>query len=462
MADIKQFIPLTVRERENFQAIPAWVTEAGKRLRQSGFQAYLVGGAVRDLLTGKTPHDWDLATNALPDQVEAIFPLTVPTGKKYGTVTITGNGHSIEITTLREDLAYSDGRRPDLVRFTKEITADLARRDFTINAMAYDLGTQTLIDPFGGKHDLRRRVLKAVGDPKIRFKEDGLRMFRFYRFLATLDLRPEQATIKAINPQWAVPVSKERVGAELHKMLVGTAAVKGLEGLQDSGLLELVIPELGREELESGDSRKKPLWQHLCATVAAIRPQLHLRWAALLHDIGKPLTKKIGPDGLHFYGHAETGAKISRLILERFHYPNSLINQVVKLISLHMFTLGFPYSDAAIRRLIAKTGTTVIGDLLELRRADIVATGQITSATWEYWQDLTQRINAVLDEANVYQVNQLALNGYDLMNGLQLPPGPKIGQILRFLLEQVLEDPGLNRKDILLRLAREYQKTDES
>ncbi|HYH02679.1 MAG TPA: HD domain-containing protein [Bacillota bacterium] len=446
-----------VCKKISLQAIPAWVAATAGCLRQQGFRTYLVGGAVRDLLTGKIPQDWDLATDALPDQVEVIFPETIPTGKKYGIISIVIEGHCLETATLREDLTYSDGRRPDAIRFTREITADLARRDFTINALACNLENGALIDPFDGVRDLNQGILKAVGNPAQRFQEDGLRMFRFYRFLATLNLQPDRATNRAVNPRWAAPVSKERIGAELAKLLVGNNVVKGLDGLQTSGLLGLSLPELDRKQLEAGDSREKQLWRHLTGTVAAIRPQLHLRWAALLHDIAKPLTKTYGSKGLHYNGHAETGAEVSRVVLERLHYSKALINSVVSLVQQHMFAVPFPYSDAAIRRLIARTGTENILDLLELRRADIVATGRITTDTWEYWRVLSERVNSVLNaDTTVFRPDQLALNGNDLITKFQLSPGPLIGRILRFLLEQVWDDPNLNRPDTLLELARRY------
>lgn len=452
-----------VVDKIDLKAIPDWVAVTAGSLRQHGFQTYLVGGAVRDLLIGKTPTDWDLATDALPDQIETLFATTIPTGKKYGIITVVTGDHCLETATLREDLSYSDGRRPDAIRFTREIAADLARRDFTINALACDLETGKLIDPFGGREDLNRGILKAVGDPALRFQEDGLRMFRFYRFLATLDLRPDRSAIKAVNPRWATGVSNERVGVELAKLLVGVNVVKGLDGLQNSGLLEVILPELSRKQLEAGDSREKQLWRHLKGTVAAIRPQLHLRWAALLHDVAKPLTKTCGAKGIHYHGHAETGAAISRKVLERLRYSKTLINSVERLVGLHMFAVPFPYTDAAIRRLIVRTGPEHILDLLELRRADIVATEKITTDTWEYWQAFSQQVKAVLNaETAAFHPQQLRINGNDLMSKFRLAPGPLIGEILDFLLEQVWEDPNRNRREVLFELASQYldhQKT---
>jgi tRNA nucleotidyltransferase (CCA-adding enzyme) len=448
--------PLTVTQKLDFGAIPAAIREIAGSLTEHGYQSYLVGGAVRDLLSESIPQDWDLATDALPEDVEAIFAKTIPTGKKYGTITVVTNEQNIEITTLREDLEYRDGRRPENIRFTKEIILDLSRRDFTINAIAYDLNSNLIIDPFQGGSDLRKRILKAVGVPAERFAEDGLRMFRFFRFLATRDLRPDRKTLKAINPAWALPVSKERIGAELNRLVLGKNAGLGLNGLKNSGLLESVIPELENKRLEPGDTRGKKLWEHLRLTVAAIQSRPHLRWAALLHDVAKPDSKITDCRGVHFYGHDQQGAEVSRRILERFHFPNALINQVERLIRWHMFSLPAGADDPALRRFIAKVGPETVPDLLELRRADIVASGNITYETWEYWQNLSGRIMALLNSPAVYRENSLAVNGNDLIAGFGLAPGPIIGLILNHLLDAVLEHPELNRKDELLRRATEY------
>jgi tRNA nucleotidyltransferase (CCA-adding enzyme) len=453
---LKHHIPLTVTEKLNFRAIPNWLEAIAARLYQHNYQVYLVGGAVRDLLSAKPPHDWDLATNALPDKVEALFPDTLPTGKQYGTITVRSGKNAVEITTFREDLDYRDGRRPAAIRFSPDITADLARRDFTVNAIAYDPASAVLIDPFDGRKDLQRQVLKAVGDPAVRFREDGLRMFRFYRLIATLDFKPDRATAQAVNPAWINSISPERIGSELTKLLTGAAVVKGLEGLQKSRLLEKVIPELNPAELAIGDTPTKKLWRHLILTTASIQPQPQLRWAALLHDLAKPLTKSYEPDDIHFYGHAEKGSELSREILTRMHFSNSLIETVSSLIRWHMFIIPAQGTDAAIRRLIAKVGTTVMPQLLELRRADIVASGHITTQTWEIWQNLSTRVIAALNAPTVLRPTDLAVNGHDLLTVFKLQPGPAIGRTLQFLLDQVIETPELNERDTLLQLARGF------
>jgi poly(A) polymerase/tRNA nucleotidyltransferase (CCA-adding enzyme) len=455
---------LTTTEKLNFRQIPAWVGEIAQQLITHGFQAYLVGGAVRDLLWGKEPNDWDLASDALPEQVIRIFGKTITTGEKFGTIAVIWKDYTAEITTLREDLAYDDGRHPREVHFTKEIVVDLARRDFTINAVAYDFSSGELVDPFGGKRDIRQRLLKAVGDPGRRFREDGLRMFRFYRFLAALELRPHRPTEKAVNPGYAAGVSFERIRDEFSKLLVSQDVGLGLQGLYSSGLLNVFIPELINPAVEEKDrmfgKEQLSLWNHSKATVIAIRPSLHLRLAALLHDIAKPLTKMADESGAHFYGHEKLGAELGKTILERLRYPQKIINPVIQLIQNHMFYIDDRTSDGAIRRLVSKVGPELIFDLLELRRADIVATDSrirsIDYQTWELWRELCERVTQVLAAPDGLDPFKLAINGKDLMEEFQLTPGPEIGDILYYLKEQILDEPAQNQKPVLLELARKF------
>jgi putative nucleotidyltransferase with HDIG domain len=456
MSAPKARFALNTTEALNFQAIPGWVRAAAATLLAAGHQAYLVGGAVRDLLWGGAPQDWDLATDARPDRVEAIFCHTVPTGKAYGTITVLAEGGSLEITTFREDLGYSDGRRPDAIRFGTEIAQDLLRRDFTINALAYDFASSEMVDPSGGYADLRRRLLRAVGDPSVRFREDGLRMFRFYRFLATLELHPERRTAAAIRPEWAKPVSLERIRDEFSKLLLGARVRPGLVGLRRSGLLALFLPELEDTDLEQGRYHRHTLWEHLLRATDTIQPQLELRLAALLHDIAKPATRFENESGVHFYGHDQRGAEMTAAILERLRYPGRTVETVTKLIRWHMFLVQPQTGDAAIRRLIAKVGPEQVRNLLELRRADIVATGRIDPQVWEYWRQMAGRILEILEEPAVKEERRLAVTGHDLMSRFGLKPGPLIGRVLGALQEAVWEEPDRNERDILLRLAEEF------
>lgn len=447
---------LTSTEKLNFKEIPGWVYQAARILLDNQKKVYLVGGAVRDLLWGNTPSDWDLATDALPDEIEKIYPKTLPTGKRFGTITVFVDGNQLEVTTFREDLGYSDGRRPDQVVFGPNISNDLARRDFTINAIAYDFSDQMLIDPFKGRIDCYHRVIRAVGDPKVRFREDGLRMFRLYRFLASHELTPVRETERAVNPEWAKPVSYERIREEFSKLLVGKAVRKGLTGLNRSGLLSMIIPEFFSTN-EPQPGLYSYLREHSFSTAEAIQPLLHLRLSALLHDIAKPKSITVTKSGVHFYGHDQKGAELARNILERLRYPKKLIEKVTLLIRWHMFFYQPNISDAAVRRLISKVGPENILDLLELRRADIIATGKVTTETLDFWKELSERILTILkSDAGSGNENRLAINGHDLIEQLSINPGPLVGEIMAYLLEQVFEDPNLNRKNSLLDLARRY------
>lgn len=448
--------PLTTTEKLNFQEIPAWVNQAARILMDNQKAVYLVGGAVRDLLWGKTPSDWDLATDALPDEIEKIYPKTFPSGKRFGTITAFVDGHQLEVTTLREDLDYSDGRRPNQVMFGSNILTDLARRDFTINAMAYDFIDQLLIDPFNSRADCYHRIIKAVGDPRIRYREDGLRMFRLYRLLASHELTPERETERAVNPEWAKSISYERVREEFSKLLLGKAVLKGLTGLVHSGLLSKIIPEFFSAN-EPQPGFYSYLREHSLSTATAIQPILHLRLAALLHDIAKPISIIENQSGVHFYGHELSGAELSRKILERLRYPKKLIEKIALLIRWHMFFYQPNISDASVRRLISKVGSDNILDLLELRRADIIATGKVTPGTLDLWKDLSERIiNILKSNAEAENGNQLAINGHDLIDQLSINPGPLVGEIMAYLLDRIFEEPSLNQKDRLLDLARRY------
>ncbi len=452
---------LTATEKLNFKIIPVWVNEAANLLLENQKAVYLVGGAVRDLIWGNIPSDWDLATDALPDEIERIFPKTFPTGKRFGTITVYTEGNQVQITTIREDLGYSDGRRPDQVNFGSNIIQDLARRDFTVNAMAYDFKNQVLIDPFKGRDDCYRKVLKAVGDPRIRFQEDGLRMFRLYRFLASYHgLTPERETERAVNPEWAKSISYERIRDEFSKLLLGTAVRRGLTGLVKSGLLTKIIPEFF-PTYETQTGLYSYLREHSISATEVTQPFLQLRLAALLHDIAKPISFSVTRTGAHFYGHEQTGAEMGKVILERLRYPRKLIEKVIVLIRWHMFFYQPNISDSAIRRLISKVKPENVSDLLELRRADIIATGKVSIETPDYWNDLSDRVLSIL-KSDTEKPNKIALNGHELIERLGIKPGPLVGEIINYLSEQVLEEPDLNQKDLLLDIAKRYVNSKEN
>lgn len=459
-------VQLTVTEALNFRAVPVWVHQIAKVLRDAGHQAYLVGGAVRDLIWGLVPDDWDLATDARPEEMEGLFPETIVPGKlgrarsrgrEFGTVIIRDGGYQVEVTTLRADLGYEDGRHPAAVSFGHDIAQDLARRDFTINAMAYDLTEAKLIDPFQGRRDCYRRVLKTVGDPGIRFSEDGLRVLRFYRFLATHDLRPDHRTERAVTPSFVSHLSMERVRDEFSKLLLGKRVVIGLEGLARHGLIELFLPELlPALGFELGRRR---LWRHLLSATATIAPVLELRLAALLHDIAKPRTCSVTAAGVHFYGHDEEGAHLSEIILQRLRYPKKVVDKVCALVRWHMFNLPPEAGQAALRRFSAKVGVANLPALLELRRADIVATDRVEYIAWQQWSALQERFQDMLNKPEL--TRQLAVNGHDLNRELKISPGPIMGKILKHLNELILEHPEFNQKERLLQAAEEFLRLKE-
>ncbi|MCU0640742.1 MAG: HD domain-containing protein [Candidatus Margulisbacteria bacterium] len=427
-----------------------------RELQSRGFQALVVGGCVRDTLLGRTPAEWDLTTSARPAEVKKLFKKVVPTGLKYGTVTVILDDGQYEVTTFRSDERYVDGRHPDNVRFTDDIHQDLARRDFTVNALAYDPQSDTLIDDHGGRKDLASRLLRTVGDPVARFSEDGLRPLRGCRLAATLGFRLEAPTLAAMakTGRVAKKVALERVHDELVKLLAAEKPSVGLEYMRQAGLLALFLPELSQ-----GVGIKQPpeyhqydvYWHNLYACDAAPRDQLTVRLAALLHDIGKPACQH----GMTFYDHDQTGAKMAAKLLRRLKFSNADIEATVNLIANHMFDYRSGWSDAAVRRFLRRIGgLDNVAPLFALRRADTAAMRH-THGT-DYLTELQQRIDRIVAAENALQVSALKVDGRDVMKTLKIKPGPQVGQVLHALLEQVLDDPKLNEKTTLLKLIKKH------
>lgn len=432
-------------------SVPPKVLQACTVLKGHGFQAYLVGGAVRDSLLGLAPTDWDIATDALPDQVENLFPTSIPTGKRFGTITVLVEGLPIEVTTMRSDGPYSDQRRPDYIVYTDRLELDLARRDFTINALGYDPFTKRLIDPFQGRRHLRRRILATVGEPAARFQEDPLRMLRLVRFQATLGFRVHRETEKAL-PKLAhlmAKVSPERILAELNKMLVGQELLTALHTFYTGTLMEQVLPELASlAGLSARANHPYDLLTHLCTAAHFAPPQLALRWAALLHDLGKK--QSLGRD------HAQLSAELAQDILRRLRASTELINQVSTLIAHHMFSVHPHSSDRALRRFLGQVGVETARSLIKLRQADMAGMNVPPREIIAFGQALEGRIQEILDQENALSLKDLRLDGRQLLDALQLKPGPLVGEILNYLLERVWEEPELNQTATLLALARDY------
>lgn len=462
--------------------IPDYVQKVARMLLKEGFVCYLVGGALRDVVLNIQPDDYDLATDATPEEMLKIFPKSVSTGARFGMVSAmipeeNGEIHEVQVTTFRSEEEYVDGRWPTRVTFIKDIYRDLGRRDFTINAMALDLNSSTLdganeikewevYDPFGGEVDLGLRVVRAVGTPFERFKEDGLRAFKACRMASQLDFDIETETFDAIKE--AVPVaaqvSMERIRDEFMKMLIHSPKPsKGIELMRQTGLLELFIPEL----LEGFGVEQKlfhadDVYHHSLHT-CDLAPD-NIKLAALFHDIGKP--RKDMHNG-HFYGHDIEGAKIAEEIMTRLHFSKSEIRRVSLLVANHMFY--FPYvnentteeerekikerewSDSAVRRFIARVGEENLEDLFALRIADASANPKTAFKPDEISQ-LQIRISEVRQKDMALKISDLKINGEDLQQ-LGIPKGPQIGEILKKLLDMVLEDPMINTKEQLSKIS---------
>ncbi|MFC1571698.1 CCA tRNA nucleotidyltransferase [Candidatus Margulisiibacteriota bacterium] len=424
-----------------------------KKLHQKGHQAYLVGGCLRDSLLGLPVKEWDITTSAKPDEVTKLFPKVIPTGIDYGTVTILLKDGQYEVTTFRSDEKYVDGRHPSNVKFTDDIHQDLSRRDFTVNALAYDPATKKLIDDFEGQKDLKKKLIRAIGNPVDRLSEDGLRAVRACRFAARLGFEIEPKTFAAIAQTLDVTkkVAPERIHDELVKMLCAANPSVGFALMQKCGLLKLILPELedcyGVEQPPTFH-KYDVFWHslHACDAAAEALPQ---RLAALFHDIGKPSCK----EGYTFYNHDKVGAEMAGRILKRLRFSSEIINKVKNLIEHHMFNYTSAWTDAAVRRFIRRIGGAKnVSGLFALRIAD--ATAMEREVEQEYLNELQKRIDKIIAEQNALHVADLKVDGKDVMKILGVPAGPKVGQVLNCLLEKVLDDPDLNEHKTLEKMIK--------
>jgi len=443
--------------------VPRVVKDFSSFFSEAGFQCYLVGGAVRDTLLGRKVQDFDIATDALPEDVIGVFRRVIPTGIKHGTVTVLFKGTRFEVTTFRIDQDYRDGRRPDSVIFTPSIEEDLKRRDFTINAIAYDLHNHRLLDPHEGRKDLKAGIIRAIGDPLQRFREDGLRPIRACRFAAQFRFEIEEDTFTGISRSIDTVklVSAERIRDELVRLLEAQTPSVGFSLLDRCGLLRFFIPELTAcKNVEQGDLHQYDVYHHLLyACDAAPRDNLTVRLAALFHDLGKPETLRTSPDGeLSFHRHEQQSAELAEKILRRLRFSNLIIKRVSHLVAQHMFHYEPQWTDAAVRRFVARVGEKNIPDILTLRRADqlAIARKRFISASL---LALEKRIEEVLAEDKALTLKDLAINGGDIIRELRISRGPKVGIILNALLESVLDDPNQNDRKTLLRIARKLYES---
>jgi tRNA nucleotidyltransferase (CCA-adding enzyme) len=436
--------------------VPVSVTEVTERLHEADHAAYVVGGSLRDALLGREPADWDLATDALPDQLVELFHGAVYENR-FGTVAIRRGDEVLEVTTFRTEHEYADFRRPHRVEFGTDIVADLARRDFTVNAIAWgceaaDGGGRRLVDPFGGRVDLDRRLLRAVGDPDARFREDALRMIRAVRLAATLGFTIEPATLAAIRANAALVghLSGERVGTELGKLLGAPRPSIGLRLAEETGLLAVIAPELAAQRgIPQNKVPGEDLWDHTLRTVdAAPASRPVVRLAALVHDIGKPATFGDG----HFHHHDVVGARMSIDLLRRLRLPRAAIDDVAHLVRHHMFWADPTATDAAIRRFLKRVGARHLDNLFALRRADDIGSGADPDDPVQL--AFRARLDAQLAADAALDRFALAVDGNDLMRQLGLPPGPRLGRMIDALVDRVIVDPALNDRATLLLLAQ--------
>ncbi|MBQ9630338.1 MAG: HD domain-containing protein [Treponema sp.] len=459
--------------------IPPVLKKMYQIFSDAGFSCYLVGGAVRDTLMGKEVHDYDVATDALPQDVQKLFRRVIPTGIEHGTVTVILMGHHIETTTFRNEGAYSDSRYPDNVSYTATIEEDLSRRDFTMNAIAVNLLDGSIVDPFNGLGDIKQKCIRAVGKAYERFCEDGLRPVRAIRFAAQLEFTIEQNTYSDISKDTVLSsvkkISVERFRDEFCKILLSRTPSTSLRMLEESGILEIFIPELlaGRncKQQDARGFHNFDVLDHLYyACDGAPRTNLILRLAALFHDVGKPYTKteEKTEAGIlyHFYGHEKKGEELTRIILSRLRFPSKTINDVSHLVKEHMFHYESTWSSSAVRRFIVRVGKDYIDDLFNLRLADMYGMKKTEvrlhdSPSVKLLLEFKNRIQKVQEEKSALSLKDLAVNGNDLLK-IGIPAGKTMGHILRELFNTVLDDPSQNEKDILIKIAKNIAPAKEN
>lgn len=431
--------------------IPAGAARILKVLEANGYEAYVVGGCVRDSLLGKQPHDWDITTSALPLQVKALFSRTIDTGLKHGTVTIPSGREAYEVTTYRIDGEYLDGRHPSEVTFTASLREDLKRRDFTINAMAYN-EKDGLQDFFDGISDLENQRIRAVGDPRKRFEEDALRILRAVRFSAQLGYTVEEGTLRAMRmlaPTLA-RISAERIAAELEKILVSPHPDR-LRMAYECGITAVILPEFDRcmETPQNNPHHIYNVGEHTMCALMQARPDRILRTAILLHDVGKPLCRSTDEKGIdHFYGHPEAGAKIAEEILRRLKSDNETRRKTVQLVRCHDREIRL--TPAGVRQAIVRIGEDLFPLLLEVKEADMLAQSTFRREEKKAHIGRVRELYAeILEHKDCLTLRDLAVNGNDLIS-YGIRPGKEMGRILHEMLEDVLAEPSHNDREYLL------------
>lgn len=458
--------------QEKLNNVPKEVLMTLAVLQGASFEAFLVGGCVRDLIMGRKPNDFDITTNATPEEIIALFPKTFYENT-YGTVGVVTCGEDdlpvcsdesvkiVEVTPYRLETTYSDNRHPDAVVWSKNIEDDLKRRDFTCNAIAYNPITGELVDPFYGQRDIENKVIRAVGDPDLRFNEDALRLMRAIRFMSQLDFDIDSVTRESIekNAHLLKNISRERVRDEFVKLIMTDFPMRGLVLMKETGILEDVVPELLRGVgVTQNQAHMYDVWEHNLRTLqhaADKKWPLHVRLSAIFHDISKPETKRYSKEKgvITFYGHDVVGGRVTREIMERLKFPKDLIEQVSMFVRWHMF-----FSDteqitlSAVRRLITNVGKENIWDLIDLRICDRIGTGRPKEEPYRLRMYQSMVEQALKDPVTL---KMLKTDGKRIMDVTHETPGPKIGYVLHALFDEVLEDPLKNTEEYLDRRAKE-------
>ncbi len=448
--------------------IPQKVSMIIDKLMENGYEAYAVGGCVRDMCLGKEPDDWDITTSASPVEIKSLFRRTVDTGIEHGTVTVLLDKDQFEVTTYRIDGSYEDHRRPKNVSFTSSLREDLKRRDFTINAMAYNK-EEGIVDEFAGIDDLKDKLIRCVGSPNERFEEDALRILRAFRFSAQLGFDIEESTLKAAieKADLLKNISAERIRMELNKLLISNHP-EVLRDLYKAGITSIILPEfdLMMETDQKNIHHIYTVGEHTIRTVSEVAGKQEekrftdhersvLRWTMLLHDIEKPGTITLGEDGQnHFYGHQVKGAKTANKILKRLKFDNDTIDKVVHLVRWHDYR--FSLNAKAMRRAVSKIGRDYMELFFEVSRAD--TSGKNPAMNQEKHKSLSEArrlYKEFLDQDACVSLDELKISGKDLIDE-GYKPGKDMGKLLDKLLKEVIDNPQLNKKEILLDLAREF------
>ncbi|MEA2092735.1 MAG: CCA tRNA nucleotidyltransferase [Patescibacteria group bacterium] len=447
---------------------PEQVKQILEKIKTHGFQGYFVGGCVRDILRGVEPSDFDIATNALPDDLQAIFPKSF-SNNNFGTVTVlTGakeeNLKKVEITTYRTESGYNDKRRPDNVDFVDNLEEDLKRRDFTINAMAIGADSE-VVDLFNGKEDLKNKVIRAVGDPEERFSEDALRLMRAVRLSSSLGFSIEEETKKALkkNASLLKNISNERIRDEFVKIIMTPRAVDGVENLRKLGLMKQFLPEvLEGYKVSQNKHHIYDCYTHcLYSLKYAVKKNFgfHVRIASLFHDIGKPRTKEGEGEQATFYNHEVVGARMTKNILKRLHFKKKDVEKIYLLVRYHLFYYNVgEVSESSVRRLLKKVGKENIEKLLQVRMADRIGSGVPKAEPYRL-----RHMRYIIEKVSLDPINtgMLEIDGKEVMEKMNLSPGPLVGDVLNIILLEVINNPKKNKKEVLVKYIEDFKKLKE-